>query len=525
MSLITRQISNDKKLALVLFSLFFLIFIFSNDGHRFSSDEDWAQMQTIKLVTLEPHPLYEQDVSKRFYEHPTIYPPTASWMQHSPLCNHPLLCTGVSFAWSLTEYPFVFINYHLQLLTTDSVVWDFEDFEDGHYVYWRNSLDPNFTFLEVFFGPFYTALSISIFYLICRTYNFNNKTSLILTFLLALSTTFWAYSQTSFSSVSSISFLLLGFFLFRRFENKHSLYYLILGASSLGFSFMIRNDVILFIIPLTGLFLIKLLKEKQKIIKLLSYCLPLLLFFYSWKYFSSLRYQNLPDTNELINLASPLVYQYSTSFFREGILGLLFSPGIGLLIFVPILLTVFFSFPSFFNKNKTHLFFFITVTFSFVFYFGTLDHWHGLVSWGPRYLLPVIPFMLIPLGASIEQRSTKFLLPIILILGGSGFLFNIAYLIQDVSWFVWGKAGHPEGLFGLGSYLTDLYIHPATIWTFEYSQLTHSLISMTQNLHVDIFMNKVLGFPLFLTSLILILIAHYFIIKKLLNSNNLTHKK
>ena len=516
MNLIMHKISNDKKLALILFTLFFTIFLFTADGHRYSSDEDWAQKQTIKLVTLQPDPIYEQGISKQFYEYPTTYPPTASWMQNAPLCKHPLFCTAVSFGWSITEYPFVFINYHLKLITSDSVVWDFEDFQDGHYVYWRNSLDPNFTFLDVFFGPFYTAMSISIFYLISRTYNFNNKTSLILTSLLALSTTFWAFSQTSMSSVPAVFFVLLGFFLFRRFENKHSLFYLILGSSSLGFSYMIRNDMILFIIPLTGLFLIKLLQEKQKIIKLFSYCLPLSFFYFSSRYFLSLGYErNLG--NDLIGFSSSVLDKWSESIFQEGILGILFSPGVGLFIFSPILLTVFFSFPDFFHKNKIHLFFFIATILSFVLYFGTLDSWHGLVSWGARYLLPIIPFMLIPLGASIEQRSNKFLLPTILILGACGFLFNIAYLIQDVSWFVWGTPGQSQGLFGLGNHLTALYIHPATIWTFEYSQLTHSILSMTENTQVDIFLYKILGLPLFLITLFLILTGHYFIIKKFLH--------
>ena len=432
----------DKKLALLLFTLFFTIFLFSSDGHRATSDEDWAHMQTLKFVTLQPHPLFEPGVSKQFYEHPTMYPPEASWMQNAKLCNHPLLCTASSIGLSITQYPFVFINYHLQLLTPESVIWTLDDFQDGHYVSWRNSIDPNFTFLEIFFGPFYMALSVSIFYLICRTYNYKNKTSLILTFILGLSTTFWAFSQTSLSSVPAIFFIILGFYFFRKFEVQHSAFYLLLSASSLGFGFVIRNDLILFLAPLFCIFLIKLFQEKQKIIKLFSFISPLLVFYFIWKYFSSLSYIS-SQNNELYTLTRPLLIQYSQSIFHEGILGILFSPGVGLFIFSPILLTVFFSFPDFFKKNKTHVIFFISISFIYVFYFGTLDHWHGLVTWGARYLLPLIPFMLIPLGMSIEKRNNKPLYLIILFLSASGFLFNFVYLIQDVTWFVWGKAGHP----------------------------------------------------------------------------------
>ena len=101
---------------------------------------------------------------------------------------------------------------------------------------------------------------------------------------------------------------------------------------------------------------------------------------------------------------------------------------------------------------------------------GSFEHWLGMVSWGARYLLPCIPFLLLPLGASIESRKGKKLMIIILILGSLGFLNYLAYLAQDVSWFVWAKAGHELGLYSLGGVMTPLYIPTATLWTYENSQ-------------------------------------------------------
>ena len=88
-----------------------------------------------------------------------------------------------------------------------------------------------------------------------------------------------------------------------------------------------------------------------------------------------------------------------------------------------------------------------------------------------------------------------------------------------------GKSWTSCGLYGLGTAQIDLYLHPATIWTFEYSQLTHSIILSIQNLQFDIFMNKFLGFPLYAVFFILIITLHFFLIRKTINSKNISNRK
>jgi len=105
----------------------------------------------------------------------------------------------------------------------------------------------------------------------------------------------------------------------------------------------------------------------------------------------------------------------------------------------------------------------------------------------------IIPFMLIPLGASLKIRNKKFLVIILLLLCGTGFLFNLAYVLQDVDWFVWGKAGYDTGLFGLGNQMTELYIHESVKWTFKNSQLTNSLYTLFNSWYPDVLLQKIFG--------------------------------
>ena len=193
----------------------------------------------------------------------------------------------------------------------------------------------------------------------------------------------------------------------------------------------------------------------------------------------------LADLSTFIDLTQPLIIPT---------FGLLFAPGIGLFIFAPILLTIFFSFFDFFRKNKSDCILFLSFFALNIFFHTTVtSNWHGLVAWGPRYMIPMIPFLLIPLGASIEKRNKRLMFTIIIILGILGILVNFSYIVQDVSWFVWGAPGADVGLFGIASGSTPMYLHPNTIWTFQYSQLTHSILLMFEGLHHDIYLLHVFG--------------------------------
>ena len=93
------------------------------------------------------------------------------------------------------------------------------------------------------------------------------------------------------------------------------------------------------------------------------------------------------------------------------------------------------------------------------------------------------------------------------------------WLIQDVSWFVWGPFGGDTGLYSLGvAGVHNLYLNPVVLWTFEYSQLTQSIRLAFNHLQVDLFLFKLLG-PI-ITSLVLlgIIIPLIFDVKSVVNS-------
>ena len=154
-----------------------------------------------------------------------------------------------------------------------------------------------------------------------------------------------------------------------------------------------------------------------------------------------------------------------------------------------------------------------------------MQNWHGLSAWGSRYLLMLIPFLLIPLGASLEQRSKKFMLLLILILGTFGVLFNISYVIQDVHWFVWSVVGTGVGLFGIGipPYgQFNMYLNPVVIWTFQFSQLTHSLSLMFTGLQHDVYLLHTLGTSVYLIIFVPLLSFLFYLFRRVTKHNTVS---
>jgi len=120
----------------------------------------------------------------------------------------------------------------------------------------------------------------------------------------------------------------------------------------------------------------------------------------------------------------------------EGLLGLWASPGFGMLLYFPIVILLPFGLKNLtHNKENRRLYFLIVyiVIVSWLFV-GTLSYdepvsWSGAFAWGPRYMIPLLPFIVLSLGSVLAQmrRGHLYLLKLsaIILLCISGFAINL----------------------------------------------------------------------------------------------------
>ena len=512
---------NNLKFLLILFSLFFVIFVFTSDGHRFTFDEDVAAQQSKRIATLSPDPTYVEGESRLFFEYPWLFPPEHNERQ---ICQNAILCSQGMIMHSLTEAPFIFINHNFGIITAGEL-WTLEDFEDFHYITWRNSIDPDVTFMELFYAPFFSALSICALFLISKTYGYSVKTSLILVFLFSLSTTFWAYTQTSLNVVPFIFFILIGFFFYRKFQETNSHFNLILTAIFFGLGFLTRQDAILFIIPFFVFILITSFRKNPKLktfVKtFLSFVIPAVSSYVITQIIRHVRVGDIPEGSRppVMVIATDIAIGATNEPILERMFGLLFSPGAGLFIYAPILFTCFVGFFDFYKKNKSECILLIVLVLMFIFQFARGDYWHGFSGWSVRYFLPLVPFFMIPIAFSLENRGIVFKLTLI-ILGVLGFFINLVYILQDVHWFVWGLVGDDSrGLYSFARKedggVWPIWVNPLIIWSFEYNQLTQSVMWIFGKLQVDLFLLKLLGIQTYIIALLSLLAIPIYLLRNI----------
>jgi len=134
--------------------------------------------------------------------------------------------------------------------------------------------------------------------------------------------------------------------------------------------------------------------------------------------------------------------------------------------------------------------------------------------------------LLIPVAFSIEKRGIPFKV-LLITLGGLGFFINLVYHLQDTHWFVWGFMGDDSrGLYSLGrrddGSVFPVWINPLVIWSFEYSQLTQSIMWLFSKLQVDLFLLKLLGVHAYVGAFLsVITIPAYLLVKNIFSTKKL----
>ncbi len=86
--------------------------------------------------------------------------------------------------------------------------------------------------------------------------------------------------------------------------------------------------------------------------------------------------------------------QFNTPLW-EGLYGLLASPGKSLFLFSPLLLLWPFALPAFLRRHPAEALLSLAVSGSILVLHATYFMWYGGTSWGPRFLVPLVPFFLV----------------------------------------------------------------------------------------------------------------------------------
>jgi 4-amino-4-deoxy-L-arabinose transferase-like glycosyltransferase len=259
------------------------------------------------------------------------------------------------------------------------------------------------------------AIAVVVF-LFALSLGYSRNVSVFIAVIYGLGTMAWPLTKQPFDHTLETLFVILSiFFMYYYSAHKKGLY-ILLAAFTAGFAFLTRPTAILVVPPVFFLMLYYSFKpsgfkmNRDKVIKnILLFSLGLLPFIILILWYNYYRFGSIFETGFSLIGEHTRIDFFTGTPLLTGLSGFLVSPGKGFFYYSPVALLFFFSIRSFIKKYPEIGISFILIILSYLLFLSKNIYWHGDWSWGPRYLLALTPFFIIPTAEifSSDTWSTK----------------------------------------------------------------------------------------------------------------------
>jgi hypothetical protein len=129
---------------------------------------------------------------------------------------------------------------------------------------------------------------------------------------------------------------------------------------------------------------------------ILAFITPILLIGLGLVAFNISRYGDAFNTGYLPN-------ETFSAILWQGVIGQLVSPGRGLLLYCPIFILSFWGLPSAFRRFRPEAILVSAIIVIHLLLYGKWFMWHGGYAWGPRFMIPTLPFWAIFLAPVVAH--------------------------------------------------------------------------------------------------------------------------
>ncbi|MEW6203624.1 MAG: hypothetical protein AB1546_16740, partial [bacterium] len=261
--------------------------------------------------------------------------------------------------------------------------------------------DTTGVFFVSVFNQLTTAAACAVFFLVAAALGFTLRTALVLTVFFGAGTLALPYSRTFFGEPSASLMLLASILFIIRFRQVGSNLMLLAAGCFLALAVVSHYTSVLLFVPFAMyVWFISPHKKSdgagQKILRLATLALPCAIVFVLILFYNYARF------------GSPLQTGYEERFNTPlfvGLHGLLFSPGKSIFIYCPLVLAFFPATAAFRKSHSAESKLFTACAVIYLLIHAKWNLWGGDLSWGPRYLVPVVPMLILPLGALLDAKS------------------------------------------------------------------------------------------------------------------------
>lgn len=260
------------------------------------------------------------------------------------------------------------------------------------------------------FNAIITAVTATLLFLYILELDYSLRTSLSLALIFGLATIALPYSKLFFREpLASLTFLGAAYFLLLM-AKKGRTRYAIPFALWLGLSVATKEaNVVAGVIfaLLLPLYVKDIPTRKGRATAIILLLGPVVLGFLAMAAYNQFRSGNpLDSLHQVIDFVRPTIRRDTViESIRSALLGFLFSPGKSYFVFTPVALASLVSFPLFWQERGREALLCATLAVGYTLFYAYargLTWWGGL-SWGPRYLLPITPFVIAVLAPLVER--------------------------------------------------------------------------------------------------------------------------
>ena len=258
------------------------------------------------------------------------------------------------------------------------------------------------------------AVTVTFVFLFCVSLGYSYRPSVITAIFYGFGSMAWPLAKQPFEHVVETLFVLLSVYYMYLFYIKERNLCFILSAVFIGIALTIRLTAIL-VFPalffIGGIFCLQnaSLKYSMKILfkHVVMYLMVLLPFIFIIMWYNYYRFGSIYETGyQLIAAKTGLDFFYGTPLLT-GLRGFLLSPGKGIFYYSPVALLFFPAIVPFYKKHSSLVIAFIMIITSYLLFLSKNIYWHGDWAWGPRYLLVILPFLIIPVVELLGKDTNK----------------------------------------------------------------------------------------------------------------------
>ena len=258
--------------------------------------------------------------------------------------------------------------------------------------------------LFIFFCPSaVSALGCTLIFLFGLRLGFSSRVSILLSLIYGIGTMVWPYSKTLMAETTCNTVLLGGIYGAASYAFNMRSRWLVFSGICIGFA-LITKSITISIVPVVVAYVLFKVPLKKSARDLIIFFAPGFLFLFAVQCLHNLiRYNSLFDFGyyggrDVLGFCTPLYV---------GLWGMFFSPGKSFFLYTPVAILGLISFKRFFAKKKGEAAFFSMLVVAL-----TLPHacwwaWAGDWAWGPRFLLLITPYIVLPIGIFIEHWRQK----------------------------------------------------------------------------------------------------------------------